>query len=158
MMGVNAPLILTDPRWFRTILISSSVWQEVGWGAVVYLAAISGINAEMYESAVIDGANRIQRMIYITVPSIAPTIITLLILRMSSILNAGFDQVFNLYNPSVLPVADIIDTYVYRVGLIGMQYSFNTAIGFFKSVVGLIMVLAVNHIVKKVSNNEMSIL
>lgn len=154
----NPPILMTSTRWFRSIIVISSIWQEIGWNAVVYLAAISGINAEMYESAIIDGARRTQMMRYITVPTIAPTIATLLILRMSGILNAGFDQIFNLYNASVMPVADIIDTYVYRVGLVGMQYSFNTAIGLFKSLVGLIMVVAVNFIVKRISHDEMSIL
>ena len=142
-------MFLSDEKWFRTVLVISNIWKEIGWGTVVYLAALSGINPEMYEAAIVDGATRIQRIRQITLPSLFPVASIMLILSMGSVMNAGFDQVFNLYSPSVYKVADILDTFVFRIGLIDMSYSFSTAVGLFKSVVGLIMVLTVNYVTKK---------
>jgi len=145
---------MTDTRWFRTILVLAGIWKEVGWGSVVYLAAISNINTEQYESAIVDGATRIQRMLYITLPSMLPLISIMLILSMGGIMNAGFDQIFNMYNPMVYEVADIIDTYVYRIGLVGMDYSFSAAVGFFKSAVGLTLMMVVQFITRQLGGSE----
>lgn len=145
---------MTDTRWFRTILVLAGIWKEVGWGSVVYLAAISNINTEQYESAIVDGATRIQRMLYITLPSMLPLISIMLILSMGGIMNAGFDQIFNMYNPMVYEVADIIDTYVYRIGLVGMDYSFSAAVGFFKSAVGLTLMIVVQFITRQLGGSE----
>ena len=126
----------------------------MGWGTIIYLAAISSINTELYEAAIVDGAGRFKQIIHITLPSIAPTITILFILQMGNIVNAGFDQIYNLYNPAVYKVADIIDTYVYRKGLISMQYSFASAAGLFKNIISFILVLFTNYIVSKFSENS----
>ena len=137
---------------FLTVLILSDVWKEVGYGTVIYLAAIAGIGMEMYEAARIDGASRLQQALYITFPSLAPTIIILFILRLGHVLDAGFDQVFNLYNLMVYEVADIIDTFVYRIGLGNFEYSFSTAVGLTKSVIAFILVMASKQISDRFSD------
>jgi putative aldouronate transport system permease protein len=135
---------MTNSTWFRPVLVISNIWKEIGWSSVIYLAALSGVDPQLYEAAMIDGSTRMQRVRHITLPSILSVVAIILILSMANILNAGFDQVFNMYNPSVYGVSDIIDTYVYRVGLGQMQFSFTTAMGLFKSLVGLVMVVIVN--------------
>ena len=151
LMGREAPSLLTSARLFRPMLIGTGIWKETGWGTVIYLAAISSIDPELYESASIDGAGRLKRVIYITLPSIIPVITILFILRVGNILEAGFDQIFNMYNPLVYEVADIIDTFVYRVGLIERKYEFSTAVGLFKNVIGVILLLSVNAIIRRFS-------
>lgn len=146
--------LLTDEKYFRAIIVITSIWKEIGWGSIIYLASISGIDPSQYEAAVIDGASRFQRMIYITLPSLVPLIVTQLIMRCGSILNAGFDQVFNMYNSMVMNVADIIDTYTYRIGLVEMDYGFSSAVGLFKSVVGIFMILLTNYISKKITGEN----
>ena len=131
----------------------TEIWKEVGWGTVIYLAAMSGINPELYESAQIDGANRLQSAMHVTIPSLAPVITILFILRLGDILDAGFDQIFVLYNPLVYEVADIIDTYVYRVGLQQRQLDFSAAVGLFKNVVGVILLLTANVVIKRFSEH-----
>lgn len=118
----------------------------MGWGSIVYLAAIAGIPTEQYESAQIDGASRMQQAWYVTLPSIMPIVMTMFILRIGGILNAGFDQIFNLYSAAVYDVADIIDTYSYRVGLIDQNFSYSSAIGLFKNVVGFALMMTVNQL------------
>ncbi|NHW33036.1 sugar ABC transporter permease [Paenibacillus aceris] len=140
---------MMNPDAFRGFLVGSEMWKEAGWGTVIYLAAIAGVNPELYEAARMDGANRFQLVRHITLPSIASTIVVLLILRTGQILNAGFDQIFILYNPLVYNVSDILDTYVYRVGLTMGRYSFAAAAGLFQSVVGLIMLLTTNWLVRR---------
>ncbi|MBO9598151.1 MAG: sugar ABC transporter permease, partial [Cohnella sp.] len=135
--GGNPIHFLAEPNMFIGVLVVSHVWQGIGWGSIVYLAAIAGINQDQYESATIDGANRFQQMLYITIPSLVPIMTILFILSMGKIMNAGFDQIFNLYNPAVYSVADIIDTYVYRIGLLEAKYGFATAVGLFKNMIGL---------------------
>lgn len=155
-LGGEPIYFLADENWFRSILVISNIWKEIGWSSVVYLAALSGIDPSLYEAAIVDGATRVQRIMRITLPSILPIATTMLILSMGSIMSAGFDQVFNLYSPQVYDVGDILDTYVYRKGLVDMSYSFSTAVGLFKSVVGLILVVTVNVIAKKVSPDSNS--
>ena len=145
---------LADPNYFISMLIAAGIWQSVGWGTIIYLAAITSINTELYEAAVVDGATRFNQILHITLPSIAPTITILFILQMGNIVNAGFDQIYNLYNPAVYKVADIIDTYVYRKGLISMQYSFASAAGLFKNIISFILVFFTNYIVKKFSEDS----
>ena len=134
-------MFLASNTWFRPLLIATDVWKSYGYGTIIYLAALTAINPALYESATMDGANRFKQMIHITLPWILPTIVLLATLNLGSVLNAGFDQVFNLYNPIVYQTGDIIDTYVYRMGLVDMQFSFATAVGLLKSVVsfGLIV-------------------
>lgn len=115
--------ILANPAYFKPLVYVSNLWKEVGFGTIIYLAAIAGVNTEMYESAIIDGASRLKRVFYITLPAIKGTIAILLILDFSKIMNAGYDQILNLYSPQVMAVGDIIDTYVYRHGVIGMEFS-----------------------------------
>ena len=141
--------VMTSPEFFRTLLVSSEVWKECGWGAIIYIAAISGIDPSLYEAAYIDGANRWQRIWHITLSGIRRTIITVLIIKLGSILDAGFDQVYVMYNPNVMEVGDIIDTWVYRTGLEQMSYSVATAAGIFKSVISLALILTVNKIADK---------
>ena len=151
--GMETLLVMQKESWFRPIYVLSTIWKESGWGTVVYLAAISGIDPSLYESAAIDGASRFQKMRYITFPLLIPTILTLLLLNIGSFLTLGFDQVYNLYTPMTYAVADIFDTYVFRVGIQQAQYSFATAVGLFQSVVGLIMVVTFNKIANKISDD-----
>jgi len=140
---------LQKPEYFRSILVITDIWKEAGWGTIVYLAAMTSIDSGLYEAAIIDGANRLQRIRYITIPGIASTIIVLLILRMGSILRNGFEQIFLLYSPLVYEVADVFETYTYRVGIREGRFSYATAVGMFQSVVGLILILTTNKIAKK---------
>lgn len=150
-LGMDILLVMQKESWFRSIYVMSTIWKESGWGTVVYLAAISGIDPSLYESAEMDGASRFQKMRYITFPLLIPTVLTLLLLSIGSFLTLGFDQVYNLYTPMTYAVADIFDTYVFRVGIQQARYSFATAVGLFQSVVGLIMVVTFNKIANKVS-------
>lgn len=151
--GMDTLLVMQKESWFRPIYVLSTIWKESGWGTVVYLAAISSIDPSLYESAAIDGASRFQKMRYITFPLLIPTILTLLLLNIGSFLTLGFDQVYNLYTPMTYAVADIFDTYVFRVGIQQAQYSFATAVGLFQSVIGLIMVVTFNKIANKISDD-----
>ncbi|MGF7030815.1 putative aldouronate transport system permease protein [Paenibacillus mucilaginosus] len=149
LVGGEPIYFLGTEKYFRFTLVTSAIWKEIGWGTIIYLAALAGIDSQLYEAAVIDGANRWKQTLHITIPSILPVIAILLILRVGGILDAGFDQVLTLYSPAVYHVADILDTYVYRVGLQNFQFSLTTAVGLFKNVVGLALVLSTNYIVKK---------
>ncbi|GAH53780.1 unnamed protein product, partial [marine sediment metagenome] len=136
--------VLAKPEYFRAIVFSTYVWKSVGFGSIIYLAAIAGINPQLYEAAIIDGSNRFRRIWHITLPGMRPTIVILLILNMSNIMNAGFDQIYNLYSPMVHSVGDIIDTYVYRHGIQLMEYSYTAALDVFKQVINLTLLLIVN--------------
>lgn len=138
--------IMNDPRQFRYLLVFSDIWKSVGWGTIVYMAALTGIDAQLYEAATIDGANRWQQTWYVTLPGMMPTIMTMLVLRMGGILNAGFDQIFVLQNDLVYRVSEVIDTYVYRISFGQNQYAVGTAADLFQSVIGLIFVLTANKI------------
>ncbi len=148
-LGKEAVSFLGEPAYFRTILVLSDVWQSIGWGSILYLAAMAGIDPQLYEAAKMDGAHRLRQMWHITLPGISFVVSILLILNVGKFLEAGFEQIFLLYSPSVYQVADIIDTYVYRQGLLQMQYSFAAAIGVFKNIVGMVLILLANYIVKK---------
>lgn len=151
-LGGEPILFMASNTWFRPMLIVTDVWKSFGYGAIIYLAALTSIDPGLYEAAAIDGANRFKRMIHITIPGIMPTIMLVTIMNLPNILNAGFDQIFNLYNPLVMETADIIDTYVYRVGLVGRQYSLGTAVGLLRSVVGIILMLSANKIAEKTTD------
>lgn len=140
---------LASEKWFVPVLVISDIWKGIGYGSIVYLAAITGVDPALYEAAELDGASRLQKMWHITIPSIMPVILVMLILRVGTVLAAGFDQVLNLYNPAVYSVGDIIDTYVYRVGLIDFNFDYSTAVGLFQNVVGLILVGFSNWFVRK---------
>lgn len=140
VFGIEPIYFLGDNRWFPITIVISDVWKEFGFNTIVYLAALTGINPSLYEAAVIDGASRWKQTLNITLPGILPIVVLLATLSLGNVLNAGFDQVFNLYSPSVYESGDIIDTLVYRVGLEQAQYSVATAIGLFKSIVSCVMI------------------
>lgn len=148
-MGGSKIDFLGNPDYFRSILVLSDIYKEVGWGTIIYLAAISGVNPELFEAARIDGANKLRQIWHVTLPAIRPVIVILVILSLGNILEAGFQQVFLLYSPLVYSVADIIDTYVYRVGLQNANYSYATAASIFKSLVALVLIVTANKIAKK---------
>ena len=144
--------VLTDKQAFVPMLIVTDVYKNMGWGTIIYFAALSGVDPQLYEAAEIDGARKFKQMLHITLPSIMPTIIIQLILSCNNIVNAGFDQIFMLYSALVYDVADIIDTYVYRIGIQKADYSFSTAANMFKSIIALVMILIVNTVAKKTGN------
>ena len=145
----SAVPFLTEPRTFRTLVIFSDIWKSTGWSAIIYMAAISGIDPCLYEAAYIDGASRGQTIRHITLPAIATVIIMTLILRCGSVLNAGFDQIFVMYNEGVYSTCDIIDTWVYRTGIENFNISLSSAVGLFKSVVSFLLVITVNGISRR---------
>lgn len=146
--GVAIPF-LTSTEWFRSLLIGSEVWKEFGWSAIIYLAAIAGIDPTLYEAARVDGAGRLRSIWHVTLPGIRSVIILMLIIRLGHILDAGFDQIFIMYNVQVYPVADILDTFVFRTGLERFNFSLAAAIGLFKSVIGLLLVLGANRLARR---------
>lgn len=149
MFGGQTHNFLGDPKYFRGILVLSHLWAGIGWGTILYLAAMAGIAPELYEAAMIDGANRFQQARHITLPGITFVIVILLIFAIGGLLNAGFEQILLLYSPPVYQVSDIIDTYVYRSGLLGMQYSFATAVGLFKSLLAMTLLLGANWVARR---------
>lgn len=150
-LGMRPIFFLGDPDWFRPTLVVTHVWQTIGWGSIVYLASIAGINPELYEASTMDGANRFQNMVYITLPGLAPVITIMFIFAVGRIINDDFDQVFNLYNPAVYGVGDVISTYVYRRGLEGLQFSFATAVGLFRNVLGFCLLILTNFLARRLS-------
>lgn len=149
VFGGNPIDFLISSEYFRSILVISDLYKEVGWGTIIYLAAIAGVNPELYEAARIDGASKAKQMWHVTLPAIRPVIIILFILSLANILEAGFTQVFLLYSPIVYEVSDIIDTYVYRVGISEANYSYATAAGLFKSLVAMVLIVTANTMVRK---------
>jgi len=140
---------LMDPGYFRGVLVLSDMWKELGWSAIVYLAALNGVDPNLYEAAEIDGATRARKMWHVTLPSIRGIIVIMLILRVGHILDAGFEQVLIMSNPIVNDISEIIDTYVYKVGLQRAQFSYSTAVNLFKSVIGLMLVAVVNTVSRR---------
>ncbi|MGN7384892.1 ABC transporter permease [Paenibacillus sp. SAFN-117] len=147
--GGDPVLFMTQKQFFRAILVISDIVKESGWSSIIYLAAIAGVNPSLYEAARMDGARKWHEIWHITLPSIRTTIVILFILQLGNILELGVQQVFMLYNPLVYEVGDIIDTYVYRVGLTEQKYSFATAVGLFQSTVGLILIYIANGLAKR---------
>ncbi|WP_019535798.1 ABC transporter permease [Paenibacillus ginsengihumi] len=153
-LGIEPVYFITEESWFRSILVASDIWKHVGFNTIIYLAAIAGINPEMYEAAEVDGISRIQKALYITLPSIAPVIIIMLILSTGSIINDDFEQVFNLLNVKVMNVGDVLSTYTYSEGLVRMNYSYAAAVGLFKNIVALILVLSANALARRVNRDS----
>lgn len=149
LLGYEPILFMQEKEYFRTIVVLSGIWKEVGWGTIIYLAAITAINPSLYEAAVIDGASRFKQTIYITLPLLFPTILILFLLNIGNFLELGFDQIFNLLTPMTYSVGDIIETYVYRAGVLQGQYSLTTAIGLFQSVIGFALLWIFNRLAKK---------
>ncbi|MFD2115247.1 ABC transporter permease [Paenibacillus yanchengensis] len=154
-LGFNAPQFLTDPRWFKTMYVVSGVWQGTGWGTIIYLAALSGVDPQLHEAAITDGATRWQRIWNINIPTIIPVITILLILNMGSILGVGFEKILLLQNALNMDSSDVISTFVYRAGLVDGQYSFSTAVGLFNSVINAILLITVNQIARRTSENSL---
>jgi putative aldouronate transport system permease protein len=140
---------IQQPEWFRTIYVSSEMWQTVGWGTILYLAALTTIDEDLYEASRIDGANRWRQTWHITLPGIRPTMITLLILNIGTFMAVGFEKILLLYNPLTYPTADVISTYLYRVGVVSGSFSYAAAIGLFESLIGLVLVLTANTISRR---------
>lgn len=155
LFGYSGKTMLSRPNLFVPIYVISGIWQEIGWGSIIYLAALSAVDAQLYEAAEIDGAGKWKQTIHITLPSILPTIIILFIMRMGTLLSVGYEKVLLLYNEGIYETADIISTYVYRVGLKDAQYGFSTAIGLFNSVINIILILTTNTICKKLNETSL---
>ena len=154
-IGIEPIYFLAEPGWFRPLYVGSSIWAGIGWGAIVYLAAMYGIPTSLYESAAIDGASRLQKIVRITLPSILPTIMILLILRVGAFVNVGIEKILLMYSPLTYEVADVIGTYVYRRGIVKFDYSFATAVGLFNSVVNLLLLVVANYTARKVSDESL---
>nr|WP_256992404.1 ABC transporter permease subunit [Paenibacillus sp. XY044] len=146
---------LTEPGWFKTVFVLSGVWQSMGWGTIIYLAALAGIDPQQHEAAMIDGASRIRRIWHINLPGIMPTMVILLILNVGNFMSVGFEKVFLLQNPLNLEASDVISTYVYRIGLVQGQFSFSAAIGLFNAVINFILLLTVNRLAKRLNETSL---
>lgn len=149
--GHDPVTLLNDPKYFDIIYVASDIWQGVGWGSIIYLAALTGIDPTLYEAAEVDGANKWRQVIHITLPGILPTITIMLVLRLGGVLNVGYEKLILLYNDLTMPRADVISTYVYRKGLIDLSWSFSAAVGIFNSVVNFVFVMTSNYISRKVN-------
>ncbi|KRE82394.1 protein lplB [Paenibacillus sp. Soil766] len=141
--------LLTDPNYFRWVYVFQSIWKEAGWNAVIFLAALAAVDPTLYEAAVVDGANRWKQMLYITLPALKGTIIILFILRLGHVMDIGFEHIYLMQNSLNLSVSDVFDTYVYRSGVLQGEFSFTTAVGLFKSLVGLVLIVLANKLSKK---------
>ena len=155
LFGGERVNFLSKPEYFRTIFIASGIWESAGWGSIIYIAALSGVDPQLYEAATIDGANRLQRIWNVDIPCIMPTMVIMLILRMGHIMSVGFEKVLLLQNPLNLNVSEVISTYVYQVGLIRGEYSFSAAVGLFNNVINLILLVCVNKIARKISETSL---
>lgn len=154
-LGGEKTDLFAQAKYFRTLYIASGIWQSTGWGAIIYLAALTNIDPTLYESATIDGANKFHQLIYITIPSIMPTIIIMLLLRLGHLLGVGFEKAFLLQNDANHETSDVLETFVYRTGISGGNYSYGTAIGLLTSVINLIFLFVFNSISKKVSETSL---
>lgn len=155
MFGFEERTMLSDQNLFVPVYVISSIWQQTGWSSIIYLAALTGIDPQLYEAAKIDGANKWHQIINVTVPSILPTVIILLIMKMGTILGVGYEKVILLYNPAIYETADIISSYVYRRGLLNGEWSYSTAVGLFNSVVNFSLVIFVNWLSDKTSETSL---
>ncbi len=152
--GKRSPL-LQNPYLYRPIYVASSIWQEIGWGSIIYLSALSGVDSQLYEAASIDGAGKWKQLIHVTMPAIMPTIIIMLILKMGSLMSLGYEKTILLYNPSTYETADVISSYIYRVGIGEQNWSYSTAIGLFNSVVNCMLLIITNKISKRCSDTSL---
>lgn len=153
--GFESKYFIIDPKWFRTIFITSEIWSTMGYNAIIYLAAIAGVDQELYEAARVDGCGRLRGIWYITLPSILPTIATMFILKSGTIFTIGYEKVLLLYTPTTYKVADVFSTYVYRKGLLEANYSYAAAVGLFESFVALTLLLITNKMSKKLSDQSL---
>ena len=154
-LGFEPIYFVADNEWFRPILVITAVWKEIGWGTIVYLAALGGVDMQLYEAATIDGASKWKQTIHVTLPAITPTIVVMFIFAVGAIVNDDFDQIYNMYNPAVYKTGEVISTYIYKIGLEGMQYSLATAIGLFKNIIAIVLIVATNYICKAFDENAL---
>jgi putative aldouronate transport system permease protein len=155
VFGLEAKSLLQETAYFRTIYVSSGVWKEVGWGSIIYLAAIAGIDSQLYEAAALDGAGRLRSTVHITLPSIKPTIVILFIMQVGNMLSVGSEKIILLQNPATLEVADVISSYVYRRGLLEFSWSFSSAVGLFNSIINFALVFMANGISRKLTESSL---
>lgn len=153
--GYNGKPMLSNPSLFVPIYVISGIWQGMGWDSILYIAALSGIDQELYEAASIDGANRLHKVFHITLPGLAPTIVIMFIMRMGSLMNVGYEKIILLYSPITYSTGDVISSYVYRMGIEHMNYSFSTAVGLFNSAINILLLLITNWVSKKVSSTSL---
>ena len=155
MFGVPQASLLTKPEYFVPIYVISGIWQQTGWGAIIYLSALAGIDQQLYEAAKIDGANRWKQTLYVTLPGISQTIIIMLLLRLGNIMDVGYEKVMLLYNEGIFKTADVISTFVYRKGLTDMEFSYSTAVSLFNSVINFIIIVVFNKLSKKFTETSL---
>lgn len=155
MFGMERNYFMANPDYFRHLYVWSGVWQGMGWGAIIYLAALSGVDVSLHEAADMDGATRLQKILYINIPTILPTIIIMLILRVGQIASVGHEKVYLMQNAMNIETAEVISTYVYKRGIINSNYSFSAAVGLFNNVINIVMVLTANWISKKISKTSL---
>ncbi|MBD2847915.1 sugar ABC transporter permease [Paenibacillus sp. IB182496] len=155
VFGTDPILFLGEPGWFRSVFIGSEVWQKLGWGTILYLAAIAGIDPTLYEAAKIDGASRLQQARHITLSGMVPVIIILFVLNLGNMMEVGYQKIILLYNPMIYETADVINTFVYRRGILGADFSFATAVGLFQSAVGFVLVVLANRAARKYSDTSL---
>lgn len=151
-LGFDSVFFLAETEYFRGVLVLSDVWKTIGWGSIVYLAAVTGVDPALYEAAEMDGAGRIKKIIHITLPALVPIITVMLIMESGKILNDSFEQVYNFLTPSTYSVGDVISTFVYRMGIQNMQYSFTTAVDLFKNIISFALVLLTNYVARKTND------
>jgi putative aldouronate transport system permease protein len=146
MMGGHSINFFKQAQWFRTLYVGSGIWQSFGWNSIIFLAAISGLDPQIYEAATMDGASRLQKILFITLPGIMPTIIIILILSIGNLMSVGYEKIILMYSPPIYETSDVISTYVYRRGLVGMEFSFGAAVGLFNSVINLVLLVTANRL------------
>lgn len=146
---------MTEPSWFKSIYVSSGIWQQMGWSSIIYLAALTGIDPQLHDAARVDGAGRLQRIWHINLPGIMPTVVILLILNVGSVMSVGFEKVFLMQNSLNIESSDVISTYVYRTGIIGAQYSFSAAVGLFNSLINFMLLVLVNSIARRMKQTSL---
>lgn len=153
--GGKAITFMGDPNWFRTVYVASGIWQGCGWGAIIYLAALGGVDQGLYEAAMVDGANKFQRLLHIDIPCIMPTIIVMFILNMGNLLNVGYEKAYLMQNSLNNQVSEIISTYTYKIGLMNAKYSFSAAVGLANSVINFILIVTTNAISRRMTDNSL---
>ncbi|WP_248924036.1 ABC transporter permease [Paenibacillus hamazuiensis] len=153
--GIAPISFMTEPGWFKSIFVWSGVWQQMGWGSIIYLAALSGVDPQQHEAAIMDGASRMQRVLHVNIPAILPTVVILLILNMGSVMSVGFEKVYLMQNPKNIEASDVISTYVYQTGILGSQYSYAAAISLFNSVINFVLLVGVNAVARRVNETSL---
>ncbi len=154
-LGMEKINFFLESRYFRSLFVGSGIWQGFGWGSIIFIATISSIDSELYEAAVIDGATRVQQMRFVTIPGIMPTIVIILIFTIGNMMNVGFEKIILMYTPATYDVADVIQTYVYRQGLIELEYSFSAAVGLFNSVINFALLVGANQLARRIGDTSL---